>query len=137
MKVYVAGRARHRKDDVAEIQEKLKSMGFEIAYDWPAGDSQIKKPYRENRQANLAAQAEMLKTAADADIFILLDDEGLRGAYVELGAFLADCLKNSQGRRAFIVGPDSEERQFIFESPGYVSFADSIEEVYKALADNA
>lgn len=75
----------------------------------------------------------MLKQAAKADIFIMLDDPGLRGAYVELGAFLLDCLENSEGRRAYIVGPNSHEREFIFESPEYVLFADSIEEVYKDL----
>lgn len=133
IKVYVAGRARHRKDDVAEIQNRLKSIGFEIAYDWPARDSRIKKPYRENRQVNLDAQAEMLEASASADIFILLDDEGLRGAYVELGAFLADCVKNPKDRRAYIVGPNSHERQFIFESPDYVQIVGSIEEVYESL----
>jgi hypothetical protein len=133
MTIYVAGRAKHRLNDVAKIQERLKARGHVITYDWPADDGAIKKPYRENRPANVKAQEEMLRAAAAADIFILLDDEGLRGAYVELGAFLKDCLDNPQGRRAYIVGPDSHERQFIFESPDFVFFKDSIEEVYKEL----
>lgn len=135
MKVYIAARAKYRSTEVDEIQKNMKEMGYGIAYDWPAGNHAIKKPYRdpENRKANLAAQAEMLKAAAKADIFIFLDDPGLRGAYVELGAFLTDCLDNPKGRKAYIVGPDSREREFIFESPEYVIFMNTIEDVYKAL----
>jgi hypothetical protein len=75
----------------------------------------------------------MLKAAAKADIFILLDDPGLRGAYVELGAFLSDCMSNPVNRKAYIVGPDAHQREFIFESPEYVNFTDNIDEVYKDL----
>ena len=135
-KVYVAARAKYRAQEVADIHRILESMGFEIAYDWPAGDPSIKKPYRntKNRRANLNTQAMMLKAAAKADIFILIDDPGLRGAYVELGAFLTDCLDNPKGRKAYIVGPNSHEREFIFESPAYVVFADTIDEVYEELS---
>ena len=135
MKVYIAARAKYRANDVAEIQRTIKSMGYKIAYDWPSGDKAIKKPYRDpaHRKQNLSAQAEMLKAAAKADIFIFLDDPGLRGAYVELGAFLTDCLGNSAGRRAYIVGPESKQREFIFESPEYIYLADTIEQVYADL----
>ena len=52
---------------------------------------------------------------------------------MELGAFLRDCLDNPKGRRAYIVGPDSHERESIFESPEYVIFCNSIEDVYADL----
>jgi hypothetical protein len=135
VKIYIAARAKYRAKDVAFIQEKIQQLGHEIAYDWPSGDNIILKPYRDkiSRTSNLEVQSKMLKTASKADIFILIDDPGLRGVYVELGAFLTDCLDNPEGRRAYIVGPDSHEREFIFESPDYVIFADSIEEVYKDL----
>jgi hypothetical protein len=133
--VYIAARAKYRAAEVAEIQKKVQQLGFQIAYDWPSGNNVIKKPYRlpANRKANLAAQNKMLLQAAKADIFIFIDEPGLRGAYVELGAFLTDCLNNSKGRRAYIVGPNSHEREFIFESPDYVKFADTIDEVYQDL----
>lgn len=135
MKVYIAARAKYRTGDVAKIQETLLSMGHQVAYDWPAGDNAIKRPYRDesNRKHNLAAQNKMLEAAAKADIFILLDDPRLRGAYVELGAFMHDCLKNPKGRIVYIVGSDSHEREFVFESPKYVKFAETIEEVYQDL----
>lgn len=135
MTVYVAARAKYRAKDVAEIHKELKKMGYKLTYDWPSGDNEIRKPYREpsNRKNNLPAQAEMLKAASASDIFIFLDDPGLRGAYMELGAFLRDCLDNPKGRRAYIVGPDSHERESIFESPEYVIFCNSIEDVYADL----
>jgi hypothetical protein len=95
----------------------------------------VRKPYRDpkNRRQNLIVQAKMLKSAAVADVFIFLDDENLRGAYVELGAFLKDCIDRTSGRKAYIVGPDSHKREFIFESPEYVFFVDTIDEVYEDL----
>jgi hypothetical protein len=134
-KIYIAARAKTQLEEVKQIQKKLRSLGHEIAYDWAIADINIKKPYRDssNRLHNLAATEKMLKTAAKTDVFILLDEPGLRGAYVELGAFLTDCLSNPEGRKAYIVGPDAHEREFIFESPEYVKFADTIEEVYKDL----
>ncbi|HET7529018.1 MAG TPA: hypothetical protein VFJ84_02200 [Candidatus Saccharimonadales bacterium] len=133
MKIYVSGRAKTRLADVKQIQRRLTKMGHQVISDWTAAD--VKRPYRDpvNREHNIEVQAEMLRKAAKADIFIMLDEPGLRGAYIELGAFLTDCLKNSSGRQAYIVGPDSHEREFIFESPQYVFFCDGIEEVYAAI----
>ena len=133
--VYVAARAKYRANEVAAIHKRLKQMGYELTYDWPAGNNEIKKPYRDlkNRKHNLEAQSKMLKAASETDIFIFLDDAGLRGAYMELGAFLRDCLERPKGRKAYIVGPDSHERESIFESPEYVIFRDTIEEVYEDL----
>ena len=135
-KAYVAARARYRAKEVAEIQDTLVDMGYETAYDWPSNNDDIRKPYRnpKNRAHNLNAQEKMLKAAAETDIFIFLDDPGLRGAYVELGAFLHSCMdKPHKNRRAYIVGPESHIRQHVFESPEYVIFQDSIEEVYEDL----
>lgn len=135
LKIYVAARAKHRTKDVAEIQKALLESGHTVTYDWAANNSAVKKPYREplNRKWNQNAQETMLRAAAEADIFILLDDEGLRGAYMEFGAFLKDCLDRPSGRKAYIVGPNSHQRESIFESPEYVIFTDKIEGVYKDL----
>lgn len=133
MKVYVSARAKTRLEEVKRIEKELKKRGHRVVSDWSTRE--VRKPYRDpsNRKFNIESQAEMLKQAAKTDVFILLDDPGLRGAYVELGAFLFDCLKNPDGRKAYIVGPDSHEREFIFESPEYVYFSDSIEQVYEDL----
>ena len=133
MKVYVSARAKTRLSEVREIHAELKTMGFTITSDWV--DQEIKKPYRDprNRVYNTKLQEDMLRSAAKTDIFIMLDEPGLRGAYVELGAFLTDCLGDSKNRKAYIVGPMSHEREFIFESPDYVVFADDVNSVYEAL----
>lgn len=134
-KIYIAARAKTRGEDVKVIQEKLRKMGHTITYDWATEDTGIKKPYREpeHRKHNEPSIPKMLKAAADAEIFILLDEPGLRGAYVEFGAFLYDNQMNTRARKVYIVGPDSYEREFIFESPEYVKFVDTIEEVYADL----
>jgi hypothetical protein len=131
--VYISARAKTQLENVRDIQQKIANLGYQIVSDWTSAI--VKRPYRDlaNRQQNIEVQTKMLERAARADIFVLLDEPGLRGAYVELGAFLTDCLNNSKGRRAYIVGPDSHEREFIFESPNYIVFADTIEEVYKDL----
>jgi hypothetical protein len=135
MKIYIAARAKTRGDEVKEIQKNLEEMGHSITYDWATADVNIRRPYRDskNRKYNKSAIPKMLKAASEAEIFILLDEPGLRGAYVELGAFLADVLKKPKHRRVYIVGQDSHEREHIFESPDYVKFADSIEGVYQDL----
>src|SRR5579862_3505487 len=127
--IYISARAKTQLKNVKEIEKILADMGYEIISDWTSAN--VKRPYRDpsNRKHNIEIQGKMLKRAAEADIFVLLDEPGLRGAYVELGAFLTDCLKNSSGRKAYIVGPDSHEREFIFESPEYVNFNSDIEEV--------
>jgi len=136
MRVYIAARAKNRVEEVKKIQKKLKSMGHTITYDWASANADIRRPYREpaNRRHNSSAPAKMLRAAAEADVLILLDEPGLRGAYVELGAFLTDTLKRSNGRQVYIVGMDSHEREHIFESAEFVKFANNLDEVYSALS---
>jgi hypothetical protein len=138
MKIYIAARAKTRTDEVKQIQDKLRKMGHIIVYDWAVADVNIKRPYRDplNRKHNTPAQAKMLKVVSEAEVFILLDEPGLRGAYIELGVFLRQCL-DDPARRVYIVGPESHLRESVFESPDYVFFADTIEEVYAGLTTPA
>ncbi len=132
-KVFVSARAKYRLNDAKDIIHKFKKANYRVTFDWT--DAEVKRPYRQskNRKFNTEFHKKSLLGAATTDIFILLDDEGLRGAYVELGAFLYSCLQKKDGRRAFIVGPDSHAREHVFESPEFVKFCDTIEEVYKDL----
>lgn len=131
--VYISARAKTQLNNVKQIEKELTRLGYKIFSDWTSAN--VKRPYRDpsNREHNVELQSKMLEKAAKAEVFILLDEPGLRGAYVELGAFLADCLENQSNRKAYIVGANSHEREFIFESPEYVIFANSISDVYKEL----
>lgn len=135
MKVYISARAKTQLANVKIIERKISAMGHKVISDWTSAD--VKRPYRDqkNRKHNIEIQRKMLKSAQKADVFIMLDEPGLRGAYVELGAFLTVCLANPEGRRAYIVGPHSQKREFIFESPEYIHFVDEIDKVYAELAE--
>lgn len=135
MRVYIAARAKTQEQAVAGIVKKLKGMGHIITYDWASENNRALKPYRlpEHRQHNSQAVTKMLNAAANADVFILLDEVGLRGAYIELGAFLHAALKDMRNRKVYIVGADSREREHIFESPEFVEFVNDIEAVYIGL----
>lgn len=135
MKVYIAARATTRIDDVKKIQARLAKMGYSITYDWANDDNKVARPYRhpKSRAKNAKAIPKMLKAAADADIFILLDEPGLRGAYIEYGAYLWEAVKHPINKKVFIVGANSSDREHIFESPEYVFFVDTIEKVYDHL----
>src|SRR5258708_5643778 len=133
MKIYISGMAKTRMAEVEAALQKIRAAGHQISFDWTK--SSVKKPYRDtrHRKHNMTAYEGMLEGAAEADVFVLLDGEGLRGAYVELGAFLFEALKNPKNKKVFIVGADSAEREHIFESPDFVHFVDSLEDVYKDL----
>ena len=133
MKMYLSGMAKTRMGKIKQAMEKFRKVGYKITYDWT--ESTVKKPYRvpTHRQHNLKAYRGMLEGAAQADIFILFDGPGLRGAYVELGAFLYEALKDHKNKKVFIVGKDSAKREHIFESPSFVHFVDDINQVYEEL----
>ena len=135
MKIYIAARAKTRQTEVAEIVKRLNDMGHTITFDWASNNQRILKPYRypKHRKSNKAAIPKMLNAAAEADVFILLDEPGLRGAYIELGAFLYQTFKYPGDRKVYIVGPDSHEREHLFESHDFVKFVNSIDDVYKDL----
>ena len=74
-------RAKTQAEQVKQIQEKLISTGHTIAYDWASVDVNVRKLYRDpaNREHKNIVAPKMLKAAASADVFILIDEPGLRG----------------------------------------------------------
>lgn len=84
MKFYIASRTA-RANDVHALKALLQKAGHDV-YDWTMFAS-IKRPYIEREVAPIAQ--EELEAIKQADIFILLGDEGGTGMYVELGYALA------------------------------------------------
>lgn len=121
MKFYVASRTA-RASDILHIRASLLELGHEV-YDWTIFAS-IKRPYMENEVAPIAA--EELQAVKDADIFILLGDEGGTGMYVELGYALATNTK------IYCVG--NHNNLTVFQYLPQVTRVDSFEDVLKDLS---
>lgn len=89
MNIYVAGKV---KDGcigcVQTLMKDLRAAGHNITYDWTQCD--IRKPFDDDVAGSREAAALMLEGVRSADLFILLYEEGLYGAMVELGTALAD-----------------------------------------------
>lgn len=129
--VYVAGRVG-TEGEMREIYRQIRQMGHVITYAW-AEINNIKKPYRDpdNRRHNLPYADAMLAGARDADVCVLIPTEDVWMANREWGAFLGDAEFQSEGRRGYIVGPDT--RPSLSDAAEYISFPATIETVYRDL----
>ena len=64
----------------------MPELGHELTFDWTLEKNL--KPYHENREDSAVAAQKMRQGCLDADIFILVWDDSLYGALVELGMAL-------------------------------------------------
>lgn len=101
------------------FRNSLEELGHEV-YDWTMFAS-IKRPYRENQVAPIALAE--LQAIENADVFILLGDEGGTGMYVELGYALA------KGSKVYCVGNHNNET--VFQYIPQVIRVESFEDVLK------
>lgn len=121
MKFYIASRTARAKD-IQNIRASLLKLGHKVE-DWTLFPT-IKRPYIESEVAPIAEKE--LQAIKDADILILLGDEGGTGMYVELGYALATNTK------IYCVGNHNDLT--VFQYLPQVTRVDSFEEVLKDLS---
>ena len=120
MKFYIASRTARAKD-IQNIRASLLKLGHEVE-DWTLFPT-IKRSYIESEVAPIAEKE--LQAIKDADILILLGDEGGTGMYVELGYALANNTK------IYCVG--NHNNLTVFQYLPQVTRVESFEDVLKDL----
>lgn len=111
MKIYIAARIKTGSLQVKELAESLTSLGHKITYDWTK--EVIPKPFSEHKDIAAPFALKMKDGATDCDIFILIWDESLLGALIELGMALGTSSKDKP-KIIYILG--KKERESIFET---------------------
>ena len=133
MKIFIAGKARDGGiSRVAKLYEQFEAIGCEVLYKWADESIELDKPYRENldSQINREVQKSALEAATTAQVFILIGEPELSGAFIELGAFLGS-LKEGNHRKAYII--DEGVDTTVFETNPNVEIVDDIDDVFKAI----
>jgi len=111
MKAYIAGRVKEANLTFPQIRSLLHELGYEITFDW-ALEKVIKQPYKENQQEAIKLAESSRQGALDCDVFILIWDESLYGALIELGIALG---KSSLEKMKSIYIFGKKDRICVFE----------------------
>lgn len=111
MKYYVAGRVKKGPGEIRAIIDDLRQQGHEVTFDWTEEPSY--KPYSQNENEARLAADRMLEGVRQCDVFILLWDDSLYGALIELGAALAYS-RSYKRKQVYILG--DKQRESIFET---------------------
>lgn len=128
MKIYIAGRFKQATLLVHDIKQQLPELGHELTFDWMLEKSL--KPYHENREDSAVMAQKMRQGCVDADIFILVWDDSLYGALIELGMALGASSGIKQ-KKIYIVG--EKQRISIFEMMPEFTVCQDIPELIKLL----
>ena len=131
MKIYIAS-AFTEKERVAQLFERAKGLGFEIAGDWTI--HRLVKPYEENKEISKQYAEEDISSVRNSDVFILLSNqEGSTGAHVEFGAALA--LAKEKGKpKIYVVGDHTSRSLFYYHH--LVNIRKDIEDIFQELGNN-
>jgi nucleoside 2-deoxyribosyltransferase len=103
MKIYVAG--KYGTPRVEKLMEDIvNSEDHELTCDWRTFPPDC-KPYVDKVRQNRPLADNMVQAVKDADLFILVLENGLYGAMVELGVALAE------GKRVWVALEFDENQQ--------------------------
>lgn len=110
MKIYIAARFR-KKEEVANLYKLVVGSGHKIAGDWTL--HKPIKPYEQNQALAKRYSVEDVEGVRNSDVFVLLSDNGGRGAHVELGvAILANLVCGKP--KIYVVGEHASGSMFYF-----------------------
>ena len=110
MKFYIAARFG-LKDEVKEIYKTLEDKGHEVTADWT--EHKPVKPYDEHQDISGEYAVEDVDAAMSCGVFILVSSEAGTGMYVELGAAIANNIKNCSPK-IYIIGNHTGRSMFYF-----------------------
>ena len=125
MKFYVASRTK-RTPEVKALIATLTERGHSVTHDWTTFEFELNRPYPADT-ARLCAEKD-LAGIKEAEVFILLCDEGISGMYVELGYALAT------NTHIYSVGKDNGHTVFQYLSD--VKRVETVEEVLEDLENS-
>lgn len=125
-KFYIAARARHRVNEVTELQNFISGFGLHNAFDWveSGANGNVKKPYKDNPESSSEIGDKMLGAAFLADVVILLHDTDLEGALMEYGVARYAAIKSPQ---KLVLVVQMGGRDSIFLHRGNIKIFESIE----------
>lgn len=93
---YIAARPRHRLKEVTHLNKFLTAQGLENTLDWSTDEinKEVKRPYIDNPKSSADVGDRMMQAVHLADIFILLHDQDLVGAFMEYGVARYNAIQN-------------------------------------------
>lgn len=131
MKFYIASRFG-LKEQVGGIYDKLREKGHEVTTDWTR-HAPI-KPYADNQDASKRNSMEDIDEGVlESDVFVLISNEAGTGMYVELGAAIAEHIRNGRPK-IYVIGEHTGRSMFYFH-PSVIRKG-SFEEVLEDLESN-
>ena len=138
---YVAGRIS-RQDEVKEVLDFLKTLGFVITRDWTwtteiknESDAQeYRKAAYTSRSQKYAKEAEDdIRASVTSDVFVILSDELGSAMYVEFGAAIAAQSLTGKPSHIYASGPHLD-RMLHYQYPS-VKWVNSVEEIAYDLSE--
>lgn len=109
--IYIAGKIDKAELAIGDLATELEGRGHTLPVKWWE-NSQLPTPYLDNIPTSQPAAQKMIDAAYNSDIFVLIPDEKILGAAVELGAALASAKLNPD-KQIYVVNP-YETRQSVF-----------------------
>lgn len=105
MKFYIASRTK-KANQVKEINQKLKSHGHSIIFDWTKQPNL--RPYDKNLKKSVSISKKSLSAIKNCDFFILLTGRAGTGMHTEFGIALAE------NKKIFVLGKNLNTNIFFF-----------------------
>jgi len=128
MKFYIASRVKNR-ELVRNIHDTLSELGHETLSDWI--DERNIIPYENHPEESKVRSIQCVNYCTNADVFVLISDEGGAGMYTELGVVLASSKLNDKPK-IYVIG-NYLNRSIFFFHPAIKRFK-NFEEVLEDLA---
>ncbi len=109
--IYIAGKIDSEEVSITELSNELEDRGHRLPLKWWE-EGRLPKPYLDYPESSAPAAEDMIRGAYDSEVFILIPEDRILGAAVELGAALGSLAVRPE-KEIIIVKP-AEVRQSVF-----------------------